>query len=380
MGAGLDILAIKRVNQILLELVDIRTIPQRLRFLERIPVIDTTEGEILGRYTGRVYISDIITTGSTAVVKAAGKYTTEQFAIPKIKHGVLIDEEMIALLIRLEAGVGLNFDELTLRGYIVNRLDDILLGIRQRMNQLAVSMLLDSFDYIQGGVVIQGANWGTPAAFKSTPAIPWVVAATGLPNPSATPITDISVQIQHDMEVYGETRNRVTLSSIALRGILGTDEYKAKAQLYSQIVFPANSFPLNQELMGQVALLERMLDFGTAGPMSIEVEDSRFWDLAGNGVESNAPFLPPNKVLLTNTADDNDASAAYIGNVVVPETAVSALVDVGSVVGRFDGPARGPVAWTEAPSLNPPDVNVWGAAKLWPVRRRRGLADVLTVY
>lgn len=378
MGQGLDVLAVKRVNTIMRELRDQREIPQPLRFLERTPVQDATDGEILGRFTGNVYISDIIFEGGKAIVKSGGSYTTETYKIPKIKHGVLIDEEMVSLLLRLEAQSGLAFDELSLRGYVANRLEDILLGIRERQNALIVAMLLDSFSYSRGGIVISGASWNTPSAFKATPN-PWVNSTTLLPITSATPITDISTQRQHDKEVYGEIRNRITLSSIALRGILGTDEYKNKAQLYSMLTFPTGAFPLTADLGPQIAILGQILNDGS-GPMIIETEDTRYWDLMENGNEVSVPYWPPNKVVLSNTADDNNPRAAYLGNAVVPETAVSSIVDVGGVVGRFDGQSTGPVAWTEAPSLNPPDVTIWGVTKCWPVRARRGLTSILTVY
>jgi len=377
MGQGLDVLAVKRVNTIMAELRDQRDIPQRLRFLERINEVETTEGEIRGRFKGNVYISDILFEGAVAVVKGGQKYTTFTSAIPKFKHGIHIPEEMVSLLLRLEKGAGIGFDELTLRGYVANREADILLGIRERKNAVVIAMLLDDFNYSNGGVVISGAGWGVPAAFKTT-VNPWYTAATGAPITSATPISDISTQRQASMEIYGEARNRLTLSSVALRGILGTDEFKAKAQLYSMLSFPTGSFPLLADLGPQLSLLKTILDDGT-GPMVIEVDDSRYWDLTDSGAEVSTRFWPQNKVMLSNSADDNDNRAAYFGKVVVPETAVSSLVDVGGVIGRFESESFGPVSWAEAPSLNPPDVNIWGADKGWPVRNRLGMVDILTV-
>ena len=69
----------------------------------------------------------------------------------------------------------------------------------------------------------------------------------------------------------------------------------------------------------------------------------------------------------------------YIGNAMVPETYVSALAQVGSVVGGgFSGPQAGPVSYTEG-SMNPPDLTLWGVQKAWPVKRDLYAHAVLTV-
>lgn len=365
---GMDIFTVQKVNAVLRELIDIRDIPGQLRWRDRIAVRDATEGEILGRFTGRIYVSDIIMTGGRAIVKSGGKFTTDTVAIPKIKHGTPIDEEMITLLNRIESNGGVNFDELTLKGYVANRIDDLLLGIRQRENILCLAMKLDTFSYSRGGVVIEQANWGAPAQFKTRVIVDWTDPI------NSTPIADITAQIQHDREVWGEVRTRVTMATVTLRLILATNEFKAKAQLYSLIVFPAGAFPLTADLGPARTLLSTILE-----GLTLEFEDGRYWDQLEDGSEVVTPYLEPNLVILDNPADDNNPSAAYLGNAVVPETIVASMADT-PIIGRFASPQTGPITYVEAPSLNPPGMAIWGVTKSWPVRGRKGLTTVMTVY
>lgn len=369
MAQGLDLLAVKRVNTIMMELRDQRDLRQPLTFLSATPTMDATDGQILGRFRGNVYISDIIFEGATAIVKGGQKYSTETWKIPKIKHGNLIDEEMLALLIRLEAGGGTRFDELSVRGYVANRIDDILRGIDERKELMIIAMYLDTFSYDRGGVKISGAGWGAPAAMKTTVSVYWTSPTTALP------ITDISTQAQNDLEVYGEMRNRITLRSEDLRLIFATDEFKDKAVLFHPFPPPAGTFPLTASLGQQTEILTKMLD-----GMVIRTIDGRYWDQLPDGDEESGNYWPLGKVMLDNTDNDGNARAAYLGNAVVTETAVSAMADVGGVVGRFEGQQSGPVAYTVASyALNPPDLTIWGVQKCWPVRYRQGLASILTV-
>lgn len=369
MAQGLELLAVKRVNTIMTELRDQRDLQAPLTFLEATPVIDATDSQILGRFQGNVYVSDIIFEGATAIVKGGQKYSTETWKIPKIKHGSLIDEEMLALLLRLEAGGGTNFDELTVRGFVANRLEDILRGIRERQELMIIAMYLDSFSYDRGGVQINGAGFGSPAAMKTTVGTYWTVAA------DATPIMDITTQAENDLEVYGETRNRITLRSEDLRLIFETDEFKDKAVLFFPFPPPAGTFPLTASLGQQKEILVKMLD-----GMILRTIDGRYWDQLPGGAEKSWNYWPLGKVMLDNTDNDNNPRAAYLGNAVVTETTVSALTDVGGIIGRFEGPQSGPVAYTVAShALNPPDLTCWGVAKCWPVRFRRGLSSILTV-
>ena len=317
MASNWEILAASRLTAVLDELRNETEINAELRFLARTPVRPATDEELMGRFRGDILISDIVMEGSRALVKNTDRFTTETWRIPKIKHGILVDEHILNLLNRINAGGAIANDRGLLTNYVLRKEAAIISGIDQRLNALVVAMQLDAFSYSRGGVIITSASWNVPAVFKSTVVTPWSTT-------TATPITDITTQAESDRINWGEVRNRITLSTKALNYIYATDEFKAKAQLFSMMTFPAGSFPLT--VGQQFELLQRIL----AG-FTIETEDARYWDQLDDGSIASAPYLPQNKVILGNTADDNREAASFIGNAIVPETTVASLVNMPGV-------------------------------------------------
>lgn len=364
MPAGWDLLAVTRMNGIMQTLRDVRDLPATLRFLNRTAQVNATDGEIMGRFDGDVLAADLIADDQAAVVRATGKFTFERNKIPNLKHGTLITQDMLNLLDRINQGGGIPADLGILGDYKNRIMDGLLLGVRQRMNALIAAMWIDALNYDRLGVKIQNATWGMPAALKVTPATPWT-------DTSATPITTIQTLAgETAAETYGEAYNRITMSSRAFRRMIATTEFTAKAQLYAQQTFPAGSFPGNDTQMLRI-LAGRILG------MEIELEDTRYKTESPAGVLVSAPYLPANKVVLSNSADDNDPNVMRWGNGVVTETVVSSLADVG-MIGKFAGPEYGPVGYTTA-THNPPQVTVWGVGRGFPMKERLSSTAVITI-
>lgn len=377
MGQGLELLATRRLNTVLDELQAITVVPQELTFLNRAAERDATDGELIGRFRGDVLISDIIAADSVAITKNADVWRTETFNIPKIKHGVRINEEMVNTFTLLEAGAGREIERLTLRGYIAQKLGDIVLGIRQRKNMILAAMHLDDFDYAMGGVIISNATWGMPSDLKFDPAIDWTTANAA----TMTPITDITTALRYANETYGvKNFNRITMSMTVLDAILGSTEFRNKALLFFQLAaFPSGSFPLLNEVGTQVSLLTAMLNSGGYN-FQIVIEDSQYKDQLPDGSIARGRYWPENKVLIDSTASDNNPSDYFLGKAIVPETVVGSIATPPGVQGGFPGPSRGPVSWSEIPSLNPPNINLWGVDKAWPVRQKIETEILLTVF
>lgn len=366
MPAGWEQLTVKRVNRIMQTLRDRRTLPQALKYLQRTPVVPATDGEILGRFEGNVLMADIIGDDAQAVVRDTGKLTFEQFKIPNIKHGVLLTQEMLNLLARISAAA-IPSDLEIFDNYRLRKVDDLLLGVRQRMNAMICAMRIDAFSYDRLGMRILGATWGMPAALKVTPTYYWTDSTNG------TPITNIEVlKGEVASEVYGEEYDRLEMSSRAFRAMVATAEFKARAQLYYQQTFPAGTFPGND-----MGMLRKLAEAVTG--MTIEIDDSRAWTEAPDGTLTSAPYLPANKVVLSSTADDNDPSVMDFANGVVTESIVSSLTDVG-MIGSFSGPEYGPVAYATPPgNYNPPNLALWGVARGFPRKHRLSATAVITV-
>jgi hypothetical protein len=363
---GLSILGVKRVNTIMQTLRDVRELPQQLKFLNRTPLTNATDGEIMARFEGNVLAADIIADDQKAVVRSTGKFTIETQKIPNLKHGSFISQEMLNLLARINAGGGIPSDMGILSDYTNRTLDGLLLGVRQRMEALIVACAIDAFDYDRLGVQITGATWGMPSDLKVTVSPLWTSPST------AKPIDNILAVKQLAMEKYGEEYNRVTMSSADFRLLIATAEFTAKAQLYSQLTFPTASFPSNA-LPEMVSLVGKILN------MEIELYDARYFTQADDGSLSSDPFLPLGKVVLSSSADDNTGMAIDFANGQVTETVVSSLTDTG-MIGQFAGPEYGPVSYTTAnPDFNPPNLTLWGVARGWPRKKRLSSTAVLTV-
>jgi hypothetical protein len=163
------------------------------------------------------------------------------------------------------------------------------------------------------------------------------------------------------------------MSSRAFRAMVATTEFKNRAQLYYQMTFPTGTFPGNNLVM------QRQIAEAVTG-MTIEIEDSRAWTQAPDGSLTSAPYLPANKVILSNSADDMDPTAMDFANGIVTESVVSSLTNGGGMVGAFTGPEYGPVGYATAPSdYNPPNLALWGVARGFPRKHRLAATAVLTV-
>ncbi len=165
---GLSILGVKRINAIMQTLRDVRELPQQLKFLNRTPLVNATDGEIIGRSEANVLMADIIADDQKAVVRAAEKFTLESTKIPNLKHGKFISQEMLNLLERINVGGGIPNDMGVFSDYVNRSMDSLLLGVRQRMEALIVACAIDAFDYNRLGIIITGATWGMPADLKVT--------------------------------------------------------------------------------------------------------------------------------------------------------------------------------------------------------------------
>jgi hypothetical protein len=115
----------------------------------------------------------------------------------------------------------------------------------------------------------------------------------------------------------------------------------------------------------------------------LEVDELELYDTRGkvqneDGSITSQPLLPITKVVLSNTADDNDPLAWDFANSYVTESIVASLVPSESL--GFGGPVRGPVAYpTINEDFNPPDVTYWGVQRGWPRKHDLTATAVLTV-
>lgn len=368
-GAGLKIIASTRIQRVMRTLLDVRQIPQQLKRLNRTAIVDAFDEEITMRFTNRIIAADVIPDNARAVVGAVNEATLEAVKIPNIKRGAHFTQAYLNILSRLEnTQADLPDDEGFLKNRVNATADDLLLGIRQRMEHFLAGMTVNALTYNRLGTQFS-VTFGMPSDLQVTPATPWSTAAT------ATPISDIQSIQRTAREVYGQEYNRITLSTTAFNYLVATDEFTEQAQLYFAGL--GNTATFDPALVGNnVGLLSSML--GRILGMTIEIDDSQYWEQNQDGSITASRFQPANKVVLSNSNQDN--SGAYdMANSIVTESIVGSIANNGHRA--FSGPTRGPTAYMTAPTdLNPPEVTVYGVARAFPRLHLQSAFAVLTVY
>ena len=367
-----EALAVNRVNAIMRGLRDSRELPQNLVFLNRTPLVNATDGEITADFTGDVFAAEIIPDDQRALTRASGKFTLEAAKLPNIKQGETLNQEMLNLMDRINAGGAIRDDEGIINRYMQNVVDRRLRAVRITMEVLRVGCALDTISWDRAGVKFT-ATFGTPSDLKVTPGTTWATAAT------ATPVTDVQTLMALGREKYGENYNRLTMTSVAFRQLIATTQFRDMSAVYRQLVgITAATFPATD--------MARMTNI--AGMMlgaQIELYDSKYYTQNNAGTTSSATnFLPDTKVILSSTANDGDGDVTDFANAVVTESIVAGLTGTnfaGGGAGGFGGPAYGPVSYVTLSShdLNPPGVVCWGVARGMPRKRRKSAEAVLTI-
>lgn len=364
-----DLLAVDIVQGVVDDLADINQLPQPLVWAgKRIPIVPALDGEILARYTGQIFAADLIMDDQKAVVRSLQPYRLQQTVIPKLKHGVSINEEMLNIISRIEANQASNRDLGVFENYLARIVTDQRDGVYARMEALCVAMLCESFTYNRMGVIVNSASWGTPAAGKVVVSNLW----TDVTN--ADPLNDILTVRNNIQFTYGITLNRVTMSLTAFNYAIATNAFKNRLPLIAPILgFAANAYPSGAR--GRLRdYFEQMLDPG----MEIEFYDRSVWVESVDGSKTATRYLPTNKVLLTTTESDGNRAFHDFANGELLETRPGM---VPALIGSFDGPRDGPVAYVTAADSqgNPPGMVTWGAGRGFPRKHREAGSAVLTV-
>lgn len=377
MQQGLQMFQAARVNTIMQALQDKREMPGNLVYLNRTPIVQAADSEIMARFIGRAYIADLIAYGQKAVVYQSGKLTYESTGIPKIKIGVEIDEIMLKELYNIQRMGDLN-DMGIFKQYENRTLDALRLGYMQRQEAVITGMMTDEMDaYDRLGFKVEGQTWGMPSDLKVTPSVPWTNHG------SATPVDDILNMLLIGRIRYGIMFNRATMSTQAFREMIACTEFQDKARAFLAPNVSYVNLSLNN-ISRQKQIAEAILgeDSGNngGGNFTIEFNDSRYWIQHEGGSQSSHTFQAINKVVLTSTEDDNDPTAYDFANGIVPETIMSSMLPTG-IIGNFAQPAFGPVTYATPPNAqaNPPGLVYWVAGAGWARKHRLQSSACLTV-
>lgn len=357
-----------RLTTIMQQLQDTRLVPAPLRFLSRTPITPATDGEIMARFTGYVQIADLVADDAMAVTYSHGKLTFESATVPNLKVGINLTQEQLNQLLAIAGAAPVGADMVGLgTNWVMRNNDALLLGIRQRMEALIVACAIDGFSYNRLGIIMSNVTWGMPADLKVTVSVAWTDAA------NATPVNDIWAIKLTASTRYGKEYNRLTMSTPAFRLMIATTEFQNKARTF----LAPNASYVNLSLADLDT--QRKLAQNVLG-MEIELYDSRYWSQNPDGTRVSAPYLPINKIIFSNTGDDNNAAVMDFANGITTESVVSGLGAAPGMIGSLGGAQRGPIAYVVPnPTLNPPTLTQWGVARGFPRKGELEATAVLTI-
>lgn len=366
-NANYSYLSAARINGIMQGLQDPRLLPQQLIWLGRVASVPTLDEEIMARYVGTITVSDIIADDAKAVVYDQGQFRYETTKIPNIKHGIGMNQSMLNQLRRLQMQYAGPRDLGIFTDWENRTIQAINLGINQRIESLLVGMMIDNYDYDRLGIKLSGITWGMPSDLKVTPSVAW-------DSTSATPVTDINTILRIARTRYGQNFNRVTMSTQAFMYLVQTTEFQNQAKIFGFGLAGVPGPTLNIQSDSTLRELFRKM----IGGMEVEFYDARYFVQDTTGTILSYPFLPITKVILSNTADDNNPAVMDWANGIVAESVVGAATGMLSVKGTTE--QYGPYSYATAPpDLNPPSVTYWGVKRGFPRKHVLQSTAVLTV-
>jgi hypothetical protein len=351
---GFRWLTTSRLNRIVGTLAAQLEIQRPLIYLRRLPLVPAFDDELIGRFTGKIFAADIIADDQEAVVTEGMSIEISSNTAPNVKIGQHLGQRLLNRIRQLEAGQMSVAGQNAMNDWDMQLAQNLLLGVRWRMNVMACAMMIDAFSYNRWGIKLTSATWGMPANLKVTVGTAWSTAAT------ATPLSDIWNMDQVASLNYGITYDTVTMTTPDFRNMVATTEFANKATLVLGANFllgttamPTKQDPRTMEIAGQVLNKRIVLD------------DFQFNTRGNDGTITTARALPTGTVLLSRAQDEGDGNVWDMANGVTTESVVAGMVGNGPT--GLGGEQYGPIGYyTGREDLNPPDLTAWGVAKCFP--------------
>ncbi len=336
-----------RINLVVQTMADQLEKGQSLAFLDRTVVVPADDADIVTRFRGQVQAADIIADDQAAAAYSAGVFEIVANKIPNLKIGRHLSQEMLNRLNRMKDGFVMFGDEQFFRNWETRLAEEVVRGIRQRMNALIIAMQSETTTYDRYGIKLTGATWGAPSDLKAT-------AGTDWSNTSSTPITDLQTIIQTTAPTkYGKLYDRVTMTRKCFQYVTQTTEFKQRVSGFLRYPFGTNE--LNTP---DVNSMQKF--FSDILGAQVELYDAVINEQANNGKINTVKALPNNKVIISTIGNDNDGNVMDFANGIVTESVVGALTGEQSFQ-----PSFGPISWYEG-TYNPPTVTCWGVARGFP--------------
>lgn len=370
-----DVLKYARIKRVVKQIQDVRVTKPVLRFLQRTPIVPALDSELLARYVGHIKIADLVADDSPANVHTTGKMRFEGVTSPNIKHGVTMGQAQLNELYSLTEADFMDEDG-TFRQWMRMTINGLMEGIDQRKESIIIAGMIDDFDYNRFGVVIEEGRFGMPSDLK-------VTVSPGWANVASPAVTDIWRIKRVGEERYGVNFNRMTLGSQAFQYLIQTTEFQTyvKQMGLISLTMPTGDQLLNvnnRRLFIQLAIPILGLD-------EIEIYTGRAWNQDQYGVWRSEPLLPLNKVIFTDTSDDNNRGSYDFSSGILTESIVNSVLRAngvaGGIIGGIDKPTRGPINYVTPTTFdaNPAGLTWWGVDRGWFRRHRQQCSAVFDI-
>lgn len=392
------------ITRIMQETQDSLTLPMPLKWYPRANMPNVSDSEMTLKEKSYIFAADIISADAKAKIRTSGEFSFAQFTSDKIKHGYAINETMLKLLRRLQAGLAMDNEYFAFQSYLGREAKKLEIGAQQRVECLINGMLADSFTYDRAGIKLSG-TWGMPADLKFNPIAVWR-NSNGTINAAATPITDLINALMYALRHHGEGYNRLTFTFNSLQAIVGTDEFK---NIYAALGFKYaqnTNAVANAQSTSPTFFLEFIANFisdavrtqtgvnsngvtNQGRQVTIEIQEGQYREYSeGNNILANGltPFHPgQGVVLMTNTEDDNTSNGWDVGNGECIEGLLASLggsavieaaafADMGTAWGPFGYATQADV------HLNPAGLAMWNVRWCAPRKHRDTCSAKLTAY
>jgi hypothetical protein len=334
-----------------------------LTFLNRTPVTPAENDELFAVWSANLYMADIVADDQKAPIVEAGQLEVFVTSVPNIKQGGRLTQDLINRLRKAQK----EGTEQDLYRFWFDVIGKRVEGVRQRQNHLIGQALLGTVTYDRQGIKVT-QDYNVPADLKVTVSPLWTDAA------NAKPITNILDVRNVGERKYGKVYDRVTISYNDLTLMVATTEFQNKATgVFGNFAATTAMLNLSDRRMMK-DFVGRLLD------MTVEIEDG-----FGRTQETDASatvhrYLADGKVLLTSTADDNDADVIDLANAEVTEAMVAEILGTSSPV-DLAGQRFGPVGYWAPTNVNldPPQLSAFAVARSFPRRKQKEAAASLTV-
>lgn len=364
MTTPLQILQAARITGKIQALQDVRNLSPQLTMLRRTPIVPASESELMVSFIGNPVIADLVADDQKAAVYSVGKFRTETHGAPNLKLGQMLTQGQIEQL----KALGMSPAKFAAFDNSENTiLDQLLNGVRMRMEAISWARAMDGFSYRRLGIIMENVTWGMPSDLKVTLEVPITDHTNCL-------IVTYIFNLKRLAQIrYGIIYDRISMSLAAFNEMIACAEFQTKARTY---LAPNVSFVnLNvADTESMVALAQRVL-----GVAEIELQDWRYWTQGENGTLASEPFLPINKFVFSSRMNDNNAMVADFANGVPTEVTVSNLLGPsGGIIGQIPEDTYGPVGYAEG-QFNPPQITYWGVGRGWGRKHLKQETAVMTV-